>query len=101
MAFSGILVPLANSKVEKSETVLVVVEPLFVVDVVDVDVVAARGCELGVVVDVMVDVDVVVMIVAAPAAKIQSIPAPITEPVILTGMVCDPRSYPYRVSQEG
>jgi len=92
---------LAKSKVEKSETVLVVVEPLFIVDVVDVDVVAARGCELVVVVDVMVDVDVVVMTVAAPAAKIQSIPAPIMEPVILTGMVCDPRSCPYRVSQEG
>jgi len=86
--------------VEKSETVFVVVELLFVVDVVVVELVAATSCEPVVVVDVMVDVDVVVMIVAAPAAKIQSIPAPITEPVILTGMVCDPQSYPYRVSQE-
>ncbi|EPR16017.1 hypothetical protein M527_22705 [Sphingobium indicum IP26] len=95
VAFAGSFVPLAKSKSEKSDTVLVVAEPLVVDDVIVVEVVAETSCDPVVVaVDIMLDVDRLVMIVAAPAAKIQSIPAPKMEPVILTDMVCDPRSYP-------
>ncbi|KXU31432.1 hypothetical protein A0J57_02715 [Sphingobium sp. 22B] len=80
----------------------IVVEPLIVDDVIVVEFVAERSCELVLVaVDVIFDVDPPVMIVAAPAAKIQSIPAPKMEPVILTGMVATPAVNPNRVSQEG
>src|SRR3546814_20207887 len=83
------------TKSEKSDTVPVVAEPRVVDDVLVVEVVSETSCDPVVVaVDIVLDVARLVMIVAAPAAKIQSIPAPKMEPVILTDMVCEPRSYP-------
>ncbi|WP_327754058.1 hypothetical protein VVT58_04125 [Sphingobium sp. SJ10-10] len=102
VAFSGNLVPLAKSKSEKSDVVLIVAEPL-VVDVVNVELVVVDDEEVLVVVDILFDVDPEVMIVAAPAAKMQdmAIPAPKMEPVILTGMFATPEVIPCRVSYEG
>ncbi|WP_313807537.1 hypothetical protein [Sphingobium sp.] len=99
MAFSGNLVPLAKSKSEKSEAVSAVVEPLAVDVVVDVELAVVDDCEVVVVVDVVFDVDPLVMIVAAPAAKMQKtdIPAPKMEPVILTGILRPPKLNPNRV----
>ncbi|KKW92812.1 hypothetical protein CAF53_00005 [Sphingobium sp. LB126] len=94
---------MAKSKVEKSDTLFVVEEP-FTLDVVeDVGAMVVDDSKVVVVVDVVFDVDPLVMIVAAPAAKMQrtDIPAPKMEPVILTGMFATPEVNPCRVSYEG
>ncbi|WP_037446308.1 hypothetical protein [Sphingobium chlorophenolicum] len=77
---------------------------LLAVDVVWVENAVVVDCDMVVVsVDSILDIDPLVMTVAAPAATMHkiAIPAPKMEPVILTGMFATPEVILCRVSYEG